>query len=44
VSYHEILEISIDSAQALPVELDGEFLGYTPSNISVLPKAIRLVI
>ena len=28
----------------LPPELDGEFLGYTPSSISVVPQAIRLVI
>jgi diacylglycerol kinase (ATP) len=44
VSYHVIREISIDSAQALPIELDGEFLGYTPATIVVIPQAIRLVI
>jgi diacylglycerol kinase (ATP) len=44
VSYHEMREVSVDSTHALPVELDGEFLGYTPSSISVVPQAIRLVI
>ncbi len=44
VSYQTLREISIDSTQALPIELDGEFLGHTPSTICVITQAIRLVI
>jgi YegS/Rv2252/BmrU family lipid kinase len=44
VNYHTLREASIDAINALPIELDGEFLGYTPSTICVIPQAIRLVI
>lgn len=34
----------VDAADSLPVEADGEFLGYTPATFDVLPKVLRLKI
>jgi len=35
--------VSIDSKRPLPIDLDGEMVGYTPASIEVLPAAIRLL-
>lgn len=36
-------EVSINSEEPMAVDLDGETVGYTPANITLIPKAIRFV-
>jgi len=36
--------IKINSEKALAVEADGEFLGYAPVEISVIPKSLKLIV
>lgn len=36
-------EVSIDSGEPMAVDLDGEMVGYTPVNITLLPASIRFV-
>lgn len=38
------IEISSLDAQPIPVEADGEFLGYTPVRIEIIPKALRILV
>lgn len=39
--YHAANEIKIDSLSGpLPVDMDGDFIGYTPLNIRIVPRAI----
>lgn len=35
--------VSIDAEEPMAVDLDGETVGYTPANITLLPAAIRFV-
>lgn len=42
VSTHRSHEVELRSPQRVPVEADGEFLGYLPLGVKVLPKAIRV--
>lgn len=32
------------SEQGIPCEVDGEFLGYTPFTISILPKSLKIIV
>jgi len=43
VSYHQAKEILIESPLNLPIDMDGEFAGYTSMKISVAPKAIQFI-
>ncbi|HLP52353.1 MAG TPA: diacylglycerol kinase family protein [Chitinophagales bacterium] len=43
MSYHSAATVQIDSAQKLPIDMDGEFAGYTPMQVTMLPGAIRLL-
>jgi YegS/Rv2252/BmrU family lipid kinase len=36
-------EVSIDSEEPMAVDLDGEMVGYTPVNITLLPASIQFV-
>ena len=36
-------KVSIDSKTPLPIDLDGEMVGYTPSSVEVLPAGIRFL-
>jgi YegS/Rv2252/BmrU family lipid kinase len=42
VRYNKTNHLSIDTPNS-PLELDGEFLGYTPCNITIVPRAIELI-
>jgi YegS/Rv2252/BmrU family lipid kinase len=42
ISYYQGKEIRVTSTEQVPVEADGEFLGYLPCTLSILPKSIRL--
>ena len=42
ISYYQGKTIRISSAEQVPVEADGEFLGYLPCTINVLPKSLKL--
>jgi len=37
-------EISIKSAQPMMIEADGEFLGTTPAQLSIIPKAVQFIV
>ena len=43
MSYHKAKEISIESTEALPIDMDGEFIGYTPMQVSVVAKALKFL-
>lgn len=36
-------KISVSSKQPIPIEIDGDFLGYSPAKIQILPKHLRLI-
>jgi len=36
--------LKIDSEKALAVEADGEFLGYSPVEISLIPKCLKMIV
>lgn len=36
-------EVSINSAEPMAIDLDGEMVGFTPAHLRVLPSAIRFV-
>lgn len=42
ISYFKGKDIRISSAEQVPVEADGEFLGYLPCTIGVLSRSLRL--
>ena len=42
ISYYLGRSIRISSEEQVPVEADGEFLGFLPCTISVLSKSLRL--
>jgi YegS/Rv2252/BmrU family lipid kinase len=42
ISYFQGRNIRISSAERVPVEADGEFLGYLPCTINILPKSLYL--
>ncbi len=45
VSYHQARNIRVKSFRhPLPIDMDGEFVGYTPMEVSVIPKAVRFVV
>lgn len=46
VSYHKTNKISIDSLESvdLPIDMDGEFVGYSPIELICLPKKIRFIV
>lgn len=43
VSERRAREISINAAEPLAVDVDGDFAGYTPAELVVLPSAVRLL-
>ena len=42
VHYHRCRCLTVDSGHSLGVEADGEFLGYLPATVRILPAAIRM--
>jgi len=42
ISYLQGRNIRISSAEQVPVEADGEFLGYLPCTINILSRSLRL--
>lgn len=43
VSYHVANEVLIESNDECGIEADGEFVGFAPATISLIPKAIRFL-
>jgi len=42
--YFQAAEIELSSAGLTPLQLDGEFVGHLPAKISILPKALRVIV
>ena len=42
VSHFRGRQISVSSDEKVPVESDGEFLGYLPCSLEIVPRALRL--
>lgn len=43
-SYHHARELRVEcTADSAPLEVDGEFIGYTPATIRILPQRIRFL-
>ncbi len=43
MSYHQAKEVIIESYEDLPIDMDGEFIGYSPIKVSVVPKALKFL-
>lgn len=43
IKYFRAKKIAIRSEQKLPIDMDGEFVGYSPLEIEVIPCAIRFL-
>ncbi|MFM2307474.1 MAG: hypothetical protein RLZZ367_2143 [Bacteroidota bacterium] len=43
MSYHTASVINITSPQPLPIDTDGEFAGYTPMQVSMVPGALLML-
>jgi YegS/Rv2252/BmrU family lipid kinase len=43
VSERHARDISINSEQPMPIDLDGEMVGFTPAHLRVVPSAIRFM-
>ena len=43
VSYHTTNEVLLESKDPCGIEADGEYVGFAPATINVLPKAIRFL-
>jgi diacylglycerol kinase (ATP) len=43
VSEHRARAVSVTASEPLAIDVDGDFAGYTPAEIVVLPSAIRLL-
>jgi YegS/Rv2252/BmrU family lipid kinase len=43
IDYRAIEELSLASANVLPVEADGELIGFTPLKCEVVPKKLRML-
>jgi len=44
IAYRSSDECHVDSDAPIPVEIDGEFSGFTPLRVTVIPHAIQMVI
>ena len=44
VEYLKTRAVVIESAESLPVEIDGEFVGFGPVTAQVVPSAIRFIV
>lgn len=42
IAEHQSATVAVESVEPLAVEADGEYLGTTPANFSLLPQALRL--
>lgn len=43
VSYSRAAHISVSSDQPLPLDMDGEFVGFSPVTFSILPQRIKII-
>lgn len=44
VKYYKARQISITGKRHLPVQVDGDFLGHTPLQFQIKPKALRVLV
>jgi diacylglycerol kinase (ATP) len=44
VSHMRAIEVSINSAAPMAIDLDGEMVGYTPARLKVLPSVVRFLV
>jgi len=43
LSYHTLKELKIEHQESpLPIDMDGEFVGFTPLHLKVIPRAIKI--
>ncbi len=44
VTYTSVSELSVSSKGVeCPIDMDGEFIGYTPIKVNVIPKAVKMI-
>jgi diacylglycerol kinase family enzyme len=43
VTYATVEECSIQAPSPCPIDMDGEFIGYTPIEMTVLKNAVRII-
>ena len=43
MSYRQAKEVTIESNEALPIDMDGEFIGYSPMKVTVVPQALKFI-
>jgi YegS/Rv2252/BmrU family lipid kinase len=44
VSYYRARSLSISADEPIPIDADGDFIGYTPAELSILPAVLRMCI
>ncbi|MBI3967511.1 MAG: diacylglycerol kinase family lipid kinase [Chloroflexi bacterium] len=44
VLYERASEVRIETSRPLPVQLDGDFVGFTPMDFAAVPKALRVLL
>ncbi|HOV12621.1 MAG TPA: hypothetical protein PLL90_12750, partial [Bacteroidales bacterium] len=45
IHYHTARELSLESTSGkTPFEIDGEFVGFTPVKVTLIPAAIKVLI
>jgi diacylglycerol kinase family enzyme len=44
VSYHRARLISISADEPIPIDVDGDFAGYTPAELTLLPSVVRVMV
>ncbi|MEM6342331.1 MAG: diacylglycerol kinase family protein [Bacteroidota bacterium] len=44
VGFERLTELDIDGPTPLPIEADGEFIGYSPASFHILPGRVRFIV
>lgn len=43
MTYHNASRVTIEAPEPLPIDMDGEFIGYTPLKVEVVPGALNFI-
>ncbi len=43
MTYHNAKQVSIEAPEPLPIDMDGEFIGYTPLKVSIVSGALNFI-
>lgn len=43
IKYHKASVLNISATEKIPIDMDGEFIGYTPMHIKLIPAALKFL-